>query len=188
MKRNAKLKRGFDVIASFSMVVMLLPVFLILLLAIRLESKGNPVFIQKRLGLNKKPFNCLKLRTMDVTAPEVSFHQLPPNYITKLGAFLRKTKLDELPQLVNVIRGDMSLVGPRPCLPSQAQLISEREGRGVFQVRPGITGLAQIMGVGTEDAAEQARLDHEYIKTQSLFKDAKIFFITICGRWKESGV
>ena len=187
MIRYAKLKRGFDFAASFLIVVVLIPLLLILMLAIRAESKGSPIFVQKRLGIDKKPFNCLKLRTMYLTAPEVSFHQLPPNYITKLGHFLRKSKLDELPQLINVLRGDMSLVGPRPCLPSQDILIRERDELNVFQIKPGITGLAQIQGVGTEDASEQARLDKEYISTLSFLGDIKIFLITICGRWKKNG-
>lgn len=178
-------KRLFDLFVSFGLIVFTAPFLLILLLVIRLESKGAPLYVQTRLGKNQQPFNCLKLRTMYIDAPIGSTHTIPSKCITRFGRFLRKSKLDELPQLLNVISGSMSLVGPRPCLPTQSTLIAEREKRGVFKVRPGITGLAQVKGVGTTNAYNQASLDSKYVKTSTFFLDMKILLITVTGQWEE---
>ncbi len=171
-------KRPFDIIFSIAALVLLTPIIVIMLVLIRLESKGNPLFIQERLGRHQRPFKCLKLRTLYDSAPMVSTHELPQSYVTKVGGFLRKTKLDELPQFLNVLLGSMSLVGPRPCLKLQYELINEREMRQVFQIKPGITGLAQVKGVGTENAALQASLDSEYMRKLSFSQDLKLLLQT----------
>ena len=171
-------KRPFDIIFSIVVLAVLAPIIVSILVLIRLESKGNPLFIQERLGLHQRPFKCLKLRTLYASAPMVSTHELPQSHVTKIGGFLRKTKLDELPQFLNVLLGSMSLVGPRPCLKFQHELINEREMRQVFQIKPGITGLAQVRGVGTENAVLQASLDSEYMRKPSFSQDLKILFLT----------
>ena len=135
--------RFFDFIFSFIGLLFLWPVGIILYI-IGLFDTGKPVFVQERVGRYKKPFNLYKFRTMNVNTKSVASHLANQSSITKFGGFLRKTKLDELPQLLNVLKGDMSLVGPRPNLYNQTELIEERDKRGVYDVTPGITGLAQI--------------------------------------------
>lgn len=140
------MQRLFDFILAALGLIILLPIFLILLVLGFYDSK-SPLFFQTRVGLQQRPFTLIKFRTMSPGTSSVATHLADPSAITKLGHFLRRTKLDELPQLWNVLKGDMSIVGPRPCLFNQEQLITERKIRGVFNVRPGITGLAQIQGI-----------------------------------------
>ncbi len=132
---------------------------MIIIFAIGLIDNKSPLFFQQRVGKNQKPFTLVKFRTMAVNTSSVGTHLVDASSITKLGQFLRKTKLDELPQLFNVLTGDMSLVGPRPCLPNQTELITEREKRGVFSVRPGITGLAQVNDIDMSTPRKLALYD-----------------------------
>lgn len=138
--------RFFDVVFAGLGILLTLPLTLLVLLICLLDT-GVPLFVQERVGRHQKPFMVCKFRTMRPDTQSVATHLVSPNAVTWVGGFLRRTKLDELPQLWNVFRGDMSLVGPRPCLFNQSQVIQERALRGVFNARPGITGLAQISGI-----------------------------------------
>ncbi len=172
------LKRAIDFAASLFGLIVLWPVILILALVIRRGSDGPGILSQTRIGRNGQPFQCYKLRTMYRDTLHVPTHAAAPSSITPIGAVLRRTKLDELPQLWNVLKGDMSLVGPRPCLPSQAELIAEREKRGVPALRPGITGLAQVKGIDMSEPLRLAETDADYLRRQSLGLDAAIIFRT----------
>jgi len=150
--------RIFDVILSLAGLVIGAPVLALLWLLGWLDC-GLPLFRQERVGLNQKPFTLVKFRTMRPNTASVATHLADTSAVTKLGHFLRRTKLDELPQLWNVFKGEMSLVGPRPCLFSQHELIAERNSRGVFSARPGITGLAQINGIDMSTPKLLAEVD-----------------------------
>ncbi len=143
---------------------------------------GSPVFRQERVGRNKKPFTLIKFRTMPVETQSVATHLVGASSVTKLGSFLRKTKLDELPQLINVVKGEMSLVGPRPCLFNQQELIEERETRGVFDVLPGVTGLAQVNEVDMSTPKKLAEWDQKMIQTMSLKKYFTYIIQTATGK------
>ncbi|WP_425104859.1 sugar transferase [Ancylobacter sp.] len=164
-------KRLLDVALALALIVPAGLVCLGCILAIRLESPGPGLFRQTRVGRNRRPFVLYKLRTMTTNTGNHPSHEVPPAAITRLGALLRRTKLDELPQLVNVLWGDMSFVGPRPCLPSQELLISERARRGVYGVRPGITGPAQIAGIDMSTPVELAQADAGYLGEMTLASD-----------------
>ena len=175
-------KRGLDIILSLVGLLLLSPLFLLLSLAIKLDSKGPIFFCQKRIGVKKTEFFILKFRTMRIDTPkDMPTHLLkkPEQYITKIGRFLRKTSLDELPQLINILKGDMSVVGPRPALWNQYDLIAERDKYKANQVPVGLTGWAQINGRDTLSIQEKARLDGEYVKRQSFLFDCYCFFRTI---------
>lgn len=150
--------RIFDLALSTIGLIILFPIF-ILLCIIGLFDTGSPLFIQERLGLHQKSFKLIKFRTMKIGTAEVGTHLASKSSITKFGSFLRKTKLDELPQLLNVFKGDMSLVGPRPGLPTQGELKKERDKRGIFNIKPGITGIAQIKGVDMSTPRKLAKYD-----------------------------
>lgn len=176
-----KFKRFYDFILSFLCLIILSPVFLIIIFAIRVETKGNILFKQKRVGKNKKTFYILKFRTMRAETPhEIPTHLLenPEQWITKVGKFLRKTSLDELPQLVNILKGEMSFVGPRPALWNQYDLIEERDKYKANSILPGITGWAQVNGRDALHIAQKAKMDGEYVKNISLFTDIKLIFKT----------
>ena len=149
---------------------------------IRADSRGGGIFAQQRIGRNGVPFTCYKFRTMRLGTGEHQTHEVAADAVTKIGSLLRKTKIDELPQAWNILRRELSLVGPRPSLPSQSRLIEERRKRGVLSVRPGITGLAQINGIDMRDPVELARWDTRYIAQQSLLTDIRIIFATLIGR------
>src|SRR6195952_5991460 len=149
------MKRSFDVLASMLLLLFCLPILLIVIIAIRLESPGPAIFRQVRVGKNGRPFTCYKLRTMYSGTATLPTHEVQASSVTVLGEYLRRFKIDELPQLCNVLIGDMSLVGPRPCLPSQTALVEARRQLGVFEVRPGITGLAQVNGVDMSRSEER---------------------------------
>lgn len=173
--------RFFDFLSSLVGVVLLSPIGLILYV-IGLFDTGSPVFKQRRVGMHKKPFMLYKFRTMNVSAKSVATHLANQNEITKFGSFLRKTKLDELPQLINVLKGDMSLVGPRPNLYNQEELIEERDKLGVYNARPGITGLAQIKEIDMSTPKLLAETDAEMLKDLSFSKYLKYIFATLGGK------
>ena len=177
---NSPLIRLIDLLAALFGLIVGAPVLLIVCL-LGLFDTGSPIFIQERVGKNKKPFNLIKFRTMSVSTESVATHLVQASSITKLGAFLRKTKLDELPQLFNVLKGEMSLVGPRPCLFNQEELISARDSLGVLDVRPGITGLAQVNEVDMSTPELLAKVDSDMIKEFSVGMYFTLIFRTICG-------
>jgi O-antigen biosynthesis protein WbqP len=158
------MNRFFDIIISFTSLLFLSPILLILIVLCYFDT-GSPIFRQSRVGMDKKPFNLVKFRSMHVNTPSVATHLASASSITPFGSFLRKSKLDELLQLWNVFMGDMSLVGPRPNLFNQEELILERDSRGVYSVRPGITGLAQINKIDMSTpqllAVTDAKMIHE---------------------------
>ena len=173
--------RFFDFLFSFIGLVILWPVGLILYI-IGLFDTGKPVFVQERVGKNKKPFNLYKFRTMKVDTKSVATHLSNQSSITKFGGFLRKSKLDELPQLINVMKGDMSLVGPRPNLFNQTELIEERDKRGVYDVTPGITGLAQINEIDMSTPRKLAEVDAEMIGSLTVRDYFRYIFATVGGK------
>ncbi|MGB8452455.1 MAG: sugar transferase [Anaerocolumna sp.] len=176
------IKRINDIVLSFITIILTSWLFIILMLLIKLTSKGPIFFQQKRIGKNKGKFNILKFRTMKINTPkDTPTHLLknPEHYITPIGKFLRKTSLDELPQLFNILKGDMSIVGPRPALWNQYDLIAERDKYGVNDVRPGLTGWAQINGRDEIPIQLKAGLDGEYIKKMSFLFDIKCIIKTV---------
>ena len=184
-------KRWLDIILSLTGMILLSPLLLLLSIAIKLDSQGPVLFRQKRIGKNKKEFYILKFRTMRMEAPrDMPTHLLkhPEQYITRTGKFLRKTSLDELPQILNVIRGEMSLIGPRPALWNQRDLIEEREKYGANNVPAGLTGWAQINGRDELSIEEKARLEGEYVKQQSFLFDCKCLLGTIGCVLRQKGV
>ena len=181
MTQFAPLKRAFDIAVSLALIPIALPLSLLAMGAIRLESAGSPLFVQTRVGRGRKPFRLYKLRTMATATGDLPSHAVNPMQITRVGGFLRRTKLDELPQLLNVLGGSMSLVGPRPCLPSQTELISERDARGLYAVRPGVTGPAQIAGVDMSDPHLLARTEADYYPRATFAADLAILVRTFTG-------
>lgn len=173
--------RIFDIIFSLIGILLLWPVGLIIYI-IGLFDTGSPIFKQERMGKNKVPFTLYKFRTMKINAKSLATHLANKSDVTPFGYFLRRTKLDELPQLINVLLGDMSLVGPRPCLFSQETLIKEREIRGVFVYLPGITGLAQIKGVDMSTPIELAEIDAQMLQNMTLASYFGFIFATIVGK------
>ena len=171
-------KTLLDTAAAAIGLLVLAPVMGVVALLIAVRGGGPAIFRQVRVGQNGRPFTCLKFRTMAQGTPSVATHKVDPSQITRLGRVLRRFKLDELPQLVNVLRGEMSLVGPRPCLPSQSELIEARKERGILALRPGITGLAQVRGIDMRDPALLASVDAEYAAHQSLRLDLLIVAAT----------
>lgn len=159
--------RVLDFVAAFLGLVVFAPILLFVLL-LGLFDTGLPIFIQTRVGKNKKPFQLIKFRTMSVDTASVATHLANQSSVTRLGGFLRKAKIDELPQLINVLRGEMSFVGPRPCLFNQVELIEERENRGVLSVLPGITGLAQVNNIDMSTPRLLAETDAKMIATMSV--------------------
>lgn len=184
-------KRLIDLLLSACGIVVLSPVLLILVIAIKLDSPGPIFFKQKRVGLHKKHFNILKFRTMRIDTPrDMPTHMLsnPEQWITKVGGFLRKTSLDELPQLFNIFMGQMSVIGPRPALWNQDDLIAERDKYGANDVVPGLTGWAQINGRDELEIPVKAKLDGEYVEKMSFAFDVKCFIGTVVSVLKHDGV
>ena len=173
--------RIIDFWASFFGLILLLPLILVFYI-IGLFDTGSPIFRQRRVGKNKHPFTLYKFRTMNLNTRSVATHLANQSDVTKFGSFLRKTKLDELPQLLNVLIGDMSLVGPRPCLFSQEELISEREKRGVYNFKPGITGLAQINDVDMSIPVKLSEFDALMLKDLNLTNYLKYVLATVTGK------
>ncbi len=185
------LKRVLDFILSLTAIVLFFWLFLILVVLVKATSPGPVLFRQKRVGINRSYFSMLKFRTMRIDTPkDVPTHLLanPEQYITPIGRFLRKTSLDELPQLFNILMGHMAIVGPRPALWNQEDLIAERERYGANGVRPGLTGWAQINGRDELEIPVKARFDGEYVNRMSLIFDIKILFGTIRSVVVQDGV
>lgn len=173
--------RIFDIFFSFIGLIILSPLILVLFI-IGFFDTGSPLFRQERVGVDQKPFNLLKFRSMHLNTQAVATHLVQINAITKWGNFLRRSKLDELPQLLNVLKGDMSFVGPRPNLFNQTELIKERSKRGVYALRPGITGLAQIHKIDMSTPQLQAETDAKMIIALNIFNYFKYIFLTVFGK------
>lgn len=161
--------------------ILISPLFLILFFICFVET-GRPIFIQNRIGKNQKSFKILKFRTMKIDTPQLASHLINQRSLTKFGKLIRLLKLDELPQLINVIKGEMSLVGPRPCLHNQKELIIERKKNNIFTVRPGITGLSQINGIDMSNPKKLTFYDKKMISNFNLKKYFKYLFLTTFGK------
>jgi O-antigen biosynthesis protein WbqP len=186
-----KIKRLMDFIVSLIGTIVLSPLFLILIIVIKLDSKGPVLFKQKRVGIHKSHFHILKFRTMRIDTPkDMPTHMLeePDKWITKTGKFLRKTSLDELPQIFNILKGDMSIIGPRPALWNQYDLIAERDKYGANDIPVGLTGWAQVNGRDELPIEVKAKLDGEYVKKQGFLFDVKCFLWTIKSIVKRDGI
>jgi O-antigen biosynthesis protein WbqP len=184
-------KQTIDFVLALIGIIVLWPVFLIIAIAIKINSKGPILFKQKRLGKNKKEFYILKFRTMRIDTPsDMPTHLLqdPDFFISKIGKFLRKTSLDELPQIFNILKGEMSIVGPRPALWNQFDLIAERDKYGANDFKPGLTGWAQINGRDELPIEVKAKLDGVYIGKISFSMDFRVFIMTIMSVLKSDGV
>ena len=173
--------RSFDIIFSFLGIIFFFPLLFVIYIFGMFEN-GSPLFIQERVGKDRKPFNLVKFRTMDIKTAWVASHLANNVSFTFFGKFLRKTKLDELPQLWNVIVGDMSIVGPRPNLYNQKKLIKERVKLGVYEVRPGITGLSQIQQIDMSTPILLAKTDKEMIETFTKIEYFKYILVTLLGK------
>ena len=183
-------KRFLDILLSLLALIIASPLFLILSVWIKLDSKGPVFFRQKRIGIHRTTFEILKFRSMRTDTPhDMATHLLnnPDQWITRAGRFLRKTSLDELPQLINILRGEMSIIGPRPALWNQYDLVELREACGANDVVPGLTGWAQINGRDTISVEEKARLDGEYASKISFSMDLKCLFRTVAVVLKKEG-
>lgn len=178
---NSILIRLLDFLMAFFGLIVTSPILLIVTI-IGYFDTGSPIFIQQRVGKNKNPFNLIKFRTMSVDTKSVASHLASTASITKLGSFLRKTKIDELPQLINVLKGEMSFVGPRPNLFNQEELIRERDSCGVYEVFPGITGLAQVNNIDMSTPKLLAKTDQKMIQTITIVNYFKYILMTITGR------
>ena len=186
-----KIKRVIDFVLSGIGLILLSPVFLLLIISIKLDSPGPVLFKQKRVGIHKQHFNILKFRTMRIDTPsDMPTHLLenPDQWITKVGKFLRKTSLDELPQIINIVKGEMSIIGPRPALWNQFDLIEARDIYGANDVPVGLTGWAQINGRDELEIDVKARLDGEYAEKISFPMDVRCFFGTIFSVLRREGV
>lgn len=184
-------KRCIDIILSLSGLILASWLYLIIIIAIVIDDPGPVFFSQKRVGKNKKFFKLYKFRSMKMTTPhDTPTHMLenPEQYITRVGRFLRKSSLDEIPQLWNILKGDMSVIGPRPALWNQDDLIAERDKYGANDVRPGLSGWAQICGRDELEIEDKARLDGEYIQKMSFLFDCRCFFGTAIGALRGDGV
>lgn len=184
-------KRIIDFVLSLIGVIICIPIFIVLFIAILIDDPGPIFFTQKRVCKNKKLFNILKFRTMKVSTPhDMPTHLLknPEQYITKVGAFLRKTSLDELPQIFNILVGQMAIIGPRPALWNQYDLIEERDKYNANDIRPGLTGWAQINGRDELPIKVKAKYDGEYVQNISFLFDLKCFFGTIKAVFMHDGV
>ena len=184
------MKRLFDFVMSLIGIIVLSPIILIVALAVKLTSPGPMLFKQRRIGKNNDEFQIYKFRTMRIDTPNVPTHLLenPEQWITPVGKFLRKTSLDELPQLFNILKGEMSIVGPRPALYNQIDLKEMRTEAGVHKLVPGLTGWAQINGRDEIPLSLKVKLDKEYLEKKNFFFDIKIIFMTVLSVLKSEGV
>lgn len=184
------MKRLFDFVMSLIGIIVLSPIILIVALAVKLTSPGPMLFKQRRIGKNNDEFQIYKFRTMRIDTPNLPTHLLenPEQWITPVGKFLRKTSLDELPQLFNILKGEMSIVGPRPALYNQIDLKEMRTEAGVHKLVPGLTGWAQINGRDEIPLSLKVKLDKEYLEKKNFFFDIKIIFMTVLSVLKSEGV
>jgi len=185
------IKRMIDIILSFVGMIVLSPLFIFIAIAIKIDSRGSILFKQKRVGINKTHFEILKFRTMRIDTPkDTPTHLLknPEQYITKMGKFLRKTSLDELPQIWNIFVGQLSIIGPRPALWNQYDLIAERDKYGANKLTPGLTGWAQINGRDELSIEAKAKLDGEYVQRIGFAFDARCFWGTVRSVLRNDGV
>ena len=186
-----KFKRFYDFLLAIIGILLLIPLFFILIILIKLDSKGPIIFKQKRVGKNKVHFNIYKFRTMKIDTPKnIPTHLLenPDQWITRMGKIMRKTSLDELPQFFNILKGEMSFVGPRPALWNQYDLIEERDKYNVHKLLPGVTGWAQVSGRDELLIPEKAKLDGEYLNHLSLWTDFKLIIKTFIVVFRSDGV
>ena len=179
--QKIKLIRLYDLIISIFIGLVFSPLFLIIFFICFFES-GKPLFIQKRLGQNQKTFYLIKFRTMHVNTPSISSHLVSNKLVTRFGKIIRLLKFDELPQIFNVIKGEMSLVGPRPCLPNQTELIKYRETHKIFRVKPGITGLAQTKGIDMSEPEKLSKIDNYMISNFNQIEYFKYLLLTFFGK------
>lgn len=184
------MKRGFDILSSLVAIVLFSPILLALAIIVKCTSPGPILFKQRRIGKDNQEFMIYKFRTMRIDTPNVATHLLknPEQYITPIGKFMRKTSLDELPQLFNILKGEMSVVGPRPALYNQYDLIEMRTNANVHTVRPGLTGLAQVSGRDELENEKKVYFDQQYVQKQSFFFDLKLILLTVVKVFKSEGV
>jgi O-antigen biosynthesis protein WbqP len=184
------MKRIFELLVALGLILIVAPLFLLVVLVVRLTSVGPVLFRTQRVGKGNRLFTMYKFRTMRIDTPQVATHLLkePDQFLTPIGKFLRRTSLDELPQLVNVLRGEMSLVGPRPALFNQDDLIALRTAGGVHQLIPGVTGWAQVNGRDELPIPEKVKLDEWYMRNQSFWLDLKIVGMTVFKVIRKEGV
>lgn len=184
------MKRGFDILSSLIAIILFSPILLILAIIVKCTSPGPILFKQRRIGKDNQEFMIYKFRTMRIDTPNVATHLLknPEQYITPIGKFMRKTSLDELPQLFNILKGEMSVVGPRPALYNQYDLIEMRTNANVHTVRPGLTGLAQVSGRDELENEQKVYFDQQYVQKQSFFFDLRLIFLTVVKVFKSEGV
>ena len=183
-------KRLIDIVGSLCGIILLSPLFLIVAILIKLDSKGPVIFKQTRIGKDSKPFNIYKFRSMKVETPNLSTEEFKnaSDFTTRVGKFIRKTSIDELPQLVNILKGDMSIVGPRPVIEKEVRLLELRKECKVDSILPGITGLAQINGRDHVDDYQKVKYDFEYLVKRNLVLDIKIIINTILKVIKSEGI
>ncbi len=183
-------KRTMDIVSSLVGLILLSPLFLLVAILIKLDSKGPIIFKQIRIGKNSKPFYIYKFRSMKIDAPNLSTEEFinASDFTTKVGKFIRKTSIDELPQLVNILKGDMSIVGPRPVIEREVRLLELRKECNVDSILPGITGLAQINGRDNIDDYEKLKYDFEYLSKRNLVLDIKIIINTVLKVAKSEGI
>lgn len=175
-------KRLFDLSVALATLFFLGWLMILIWIAVRLDSAGPGIFVQNRIGRNRKVFTCYKFRTMKLGTVSAGTHETSVSYVTRIGHFLRSTKLDELPQIFNIFKNEISLIGPRPCLPVQTCLIEARDKLGIYSLKPGISGIAQINNIDMSDPEKLAHWDEKYLKLQSLLMDVKIAVATVVGR------
>ena len=183
-------KRTMDIVSSLVGLILLSQLFLLVAILIKLDSKGPIIFKQIRIGKNSKPFYIYKFRSMKIDAPNLSTEEFinASDFTTKVGKFIRKTSIDELPQLVNILKGDMSIVGPRPVIEREVRLLELRKECNVDSILPGITGLAQINGRDNIDDYEKVKYDFEYLSKRNLVLDIKIIINTVLKVAKSEGI
>lgn len=181
MRTPSPIKRVCELALAIPAAVVAFPIVAALLVAVRVETPGSPLLVQERVGQGRRLFRLYKIRTMFRDTPHVASHEVGEMRVTRIGGILRRLKLDELPQLINVINGSMSFVGPRPCLPAQSELIAERASRGLFALRPGVTGPGQVAGIDMSTPVLLAETEADYFRDATLSSDFGILVRTAMG-------